>query len=418
MLVIRTTAKATVHRRSQDLPSWGANLILNTCKVLYPIRSQNVSHRFCHSRTVGSANQVTRSLKSLPDLLELRTPHLRQIWKLGVEQRFLLHAAPASKKQFTSSDGLYHRNCAQCPADKQFIPPPRRAGDIGAPLSRVRQFGWERALPWAPPSTRGSMNFVTGKSRRLEAPEAAVSCIRVVLLEHDQGAQRRLEQLISDERLFCIVASADSWHHCEALLDEFAPELLISGAGLLPPNMAVPQGGFPIILQLGEKCSECPLAIGSPECPHLRRMLNQIADEVYVRKANQLSELLQQYLVGLTGAGYLTSLKINHAGASRDVPVQHVAMLEAAGNYVRVHMQNGVFELRETISGLSSKLDPEIFIRIHRSYIVNINYVVQLSRSDGVPSHLILSNGQVVPVGPSYREEVAQIFDEARRLIA
>jgi len=262
------------------------------------------------------------------------------------------------------------------------------------------------------------MNFASGKSRRLEVPDAAVSCIRVVVIEHDQEAQNRLEHLISSERPFCVVASAASWRQCEALLDEFAPELLIAGAGQLPPNLTFSQGGFPIILQLGDECRECQMSVGSAECPHLRRVLNQIAEEVYVRKANQLSELLQQYLVGLTSPSFLTSLRVNHAGISRDVAVQRVMMLEAAGNYVRVHLQGEVFELRETISGLSAKLDPETFIRVHRSYIVNIDHVVQLSRSDGIPSQLILSNGRAVTIGPNYREEVSQIFEEARRLIA
>lgn len=59
-----------------------------------------------------------------------------------------------------------------------------------------------------------------------------------------------------------------------------------------------------------------------------------------------------------------------------------------------VHVGNKTFMLRETIKQLSSSLDPKRFVRLHRSAIVNANYVREILREGRTDRWVVLSNGQ------------------------
>jgi len=80
--------------------------------------------------------------------------------------------------------------------------------------------------------------------------------------------------------------------------------------------------------------------------------------------------------------------------------------MAADGNYVRLHTGTAVHEIRETMSGMTSKLDPEQFARVHRSFIVNRAYVIGVLRKVGAAMTVLPSNGIEIPVGPNHRAEV------------
>ncbi|MFN8574504.1 MAG: LytTR family DNA-binding domain-containing protein [Gemmatimonadaceae bacterium] len=60
------------------------------------------------------------------------------------------------------------------------------------------------------------------------------------------------------------------------------------------------------------------------------------------------------------------------------VRVEDIDWLEADGNYVSLHVQGRVHLLRETMTAMEAKLDPEVFVRVHRSAIVNIDRVMSI----------------------------------------
>lgn len=80
--------------------------------------------------------------------------------------------------------------------------------------------------------------------------------------------------------------------------------------------------------------------------------------------------------------------------------------MAADGNYVRLHTGADVHEIRDTMSSMTSKLDPAQFARVHRSFIVNRAHVTSVLRKEGAAMAVLLSNGTEIPVGPNYRAEV------------
>lgn len=83
------------------------------------------------------------------------------------------------------------------------------------------------------------------------------------------------------------------------------------------------------------------------------------------------------------------------------VKLSNIVYLESAGEYVRLHLADGtklvtLFRLKNMESSLQSSQ----FVRVHRSYIINMSYV-----SGYTKGRVYLSNDDYVPIGDSYKEQ-------------
>jgi two-component system, LytTR family, response regulator len=85
------------------------------------------------------------------------------------------------------------------------------------------------------------------------------------------------------------------------------------------------------------------------------------------------------------------------------LPVSDIRWIGAEGNYVRLCTGTENHLLRETMAHLEQRLDPRGFLRVHRSFIVNLKYVKEVRRQTNGDSVVILDNGEQVAMGRSYR---------------
>lgn len=82
--------------------------------------------------------------------------------------------------------------------------------------------------------------------------------------------------------------------------------------------------------------------------------------------------------------------------------------VEAAGNYVRLHVGSDAHLLRETMNAIEARLDPELFFRIHRSRIVNIERVKELQPWFNGEYVVLLRNGTKLTLSRGYREKLQE----------
>ena len=80
------------------------------------------------------------------------------------------------------------------------------------------------------------------------------------------------------------------------------------------------------------------------------------------------------------------------------IPGHDVFYLEAADDYVKVHTQEGNFLKNKTMSHFEKTLDPQQFVRSHRSYIINIQQITRIDPYEKDNHVAILKSGAKVPV--------------------
>lgn len=94
------------------------------------------------------------------------------------------------------------------------------------------------------------------------------------------------------------------------------------------------------------------------------------------------------------------------------VKTNAVEWISAEGNYARLHSAGQSHLIRESLQKLELQLDPALFVRIHRSAIVNIDHVCKLiTASDGNWS-IVLHDGTAIPLGPRFRERLESVVGQ------
>lgn len=93
------------------------------------------------------------------------------------------------------------------------------------------------------------------------------------------------------------------------------------------------------------------------------------------------------------------------------VPIDDVDWLEAAGNYVRLHVGTQSHLLRDTMTHLEESLDPEVFLRIHRSTIVNVSRIRELQPTFGGDHLVLLRDGVRLQLSRRYRAALERLLD-------
>ena len=86
--------------------------------------------------------------------------------------------------------------------------------------------------------------------------------------------------------------------------------------------------------------------------------------------------------------------------------------IAAEGNYARLHTPEGSYLIRESLQSLESELDPELFVRVHRSAIVNIERVRKLLVGPEGAFSIILQSDATVSLGPTYRDRLEQLLGQ------
>ena len=103
---------------------------------------------------------------------------------------------------------------------------------------------------------------------------------------------------------------------------------------------------------------------------------------------------------------YLKRLAVRSAGKTIFVDALDVDWIEAAENYVQLHTERTRHLLHVAIGTLEKSLDPEIFLRIHRSAIVNVKHIRELQPVMHGEYVVTLHNGVRLQSGRAYHEKL------------
>src|SRR5215207_2533340 len=111
-------------------------------------------------------------------------------------------------------------------------------------------------------------------------------------------------------------------------------------------------------------------------------------------------------LAARPGTPYLERIAVEMRGKVRVVPVSQIEYITASGPYVELHTSERAYLIREAIHTLEQRLDPERFLRIHRSIIVRVDLIDTFHRGAGGDYEVQLKGGARLRVSRSRREEL------------
>jgi two-component system LytT family response regulator len=102
-------------------------------------------------------------------------------------------------------------------------------------------------------------------------------------------------------------------------------------------------------------------------------------------------------------------VKINN-NKIKIIPLQDIFFFEAADDYVKIHTSEGCYLKNKTMQYFETLLSSEQFVRTHRSYIVNVQYITKLDANEKDTYTAVLRLGEKVPVSKTGYAKLKQVL--------
>ena len=144
------------------------------------------------------------------------------------------------------------------------------------------------------------------------------------------------------------------------------------------------------------------------------RTMARVRAERARRRPEDLAQVLAVLKELREKPSYLERVAVHTVGRYVFLSLDEVDWIEAAGNYVRLHVGGRGHLLRETLSGFESKLDPSQFLRVHRSAIVRIDRIQAVEPASGTEHTLVLRDGTRLVSSRGYREAIENLIRGSR----
>jgi two-component system LytT family response regulator len=246
--------------------------------------------------------------------------------------------------------------------------------------------------------------------------------IHTVLADDEALARAKLRQLLSEERGIEVVGEASSADETFELVRATKPHVVFLDIHM--PGM----DGLDIAAELGLGKSAPPphiifttahdqYALRAFEVHAVDYLLKPFTRErlasAVERARKQISLDSQQ--PGATGASagpgrYATRIVFKSRGRIVFLPMSDIRWISAEENYVRIRTATETHLLRETMARLQEKLDPEVFLRIHRSSIVNLQFVKEVRTEPDGEYSVVLLSGEKLGMSRSYRARITDLL--------
>ena len=250
--------------------------------------------------------------------------------------------------------------------------------------------------------------------------------IRTLIIDDEPLARDRVRRFLRDEADIELIGECGNGTEAVAAIKEHRPDLVFL-------DIQMPEkDGFDVIRSLGGKNLPVVVFVTAYDQyalqafdvhaldyllkpfnrDRIHRAVARAREQIERKRIGSLDERLTSLLADLKQEKkYLERLVVKSVGRVFFVKVDEIDWIEAAGNYVKLHAGRESHMVRETMNGIESKLDPDRFLRIHRSTVVNIDRIKELHPMFSGDYAVILRDGTELALSRNYRDRFLDIFE-------
>jgi two-component system LytT family response regulator len=247
--------------------------------------------------------------------------------------------------------------------------------------------------------------------------------MRVLIADDEPLARERLRTLLGSEDWLEVIAECQNGTETVDSIARLQPDLVfldiqMPGATGFQVIEAVGPAKMPLVVFVTAFDQYALRAFDVHALDYLLKPFDRQRFEQTLSRARQQlerrsSDDLERRLLELvqdlkTPPHRLERFVIKSGGRVFFVRSDEIDWIEAAGNYVKLHVGGDAHLFRETMNALEAQLDPDIFFRIHRSHIVNIERVKELQPWFNGEYVVFLKNGTRLTLSRGYREKLQE----------
>jgi two-component system response regulator AlgR len=237
--------------------------------------------------------------------------------------------------------------------------------------------------------------------------DTAAAPLRTLIVDDEPLAVERMQVLCSEIGALAVVGTASDGAGALRLTGKLDPDLVL--LDLTMPGM----DGLAVARELG-RSEEPPavifvtahedFAVEAFDLDAIDYVLKPVARERLERAVARATSRRGARQAG--GGHFLEEFWVPHRSELLRIEADQVERIDAERDYVRLHVGDRSYLLLQTIAGLEERLDPEKFIRIHRSTILRRDGISRLRHEGLGVWSAELANGETLRIGRTYLHKV------------
>lgn len=250
--------------------------------------------------------------------------------------------------------------------------------------------------------------------------------IRTLIVDDMLLARRRIRRYLSADPEIVIVGECSDGLNAVRAIEELRPDLLFLDVQM--PEM----DGFQVLERVGQELVSVVIFVTAYDQFALRafdvhaldyllkpfererfyRAIERAKAQIKQRQTGELDERLRALLQDMdVQSKYLKRLLVKSGGHTIFLAIDEIDYIETAGNYLRLKSGKESHLIRERLSHLQNRLDPEKFARIHRSTIVNIERIKEMYPLFNGDQMIILRDGTQLTMSRNYRDKLLSLIE-------
>lgn len=243
--------------------------------------------------------------------------------------------------------------------------------------------------------------------------------IKILIADDEKPARDKIKSFLKTEEMVEMIYESDNGLSAIEKIKEHCPTLVFLDIQMPGAN------GFEVIEEIG--ADEMPsvifvtafdqFAINAFEVNAIDYLLKPFDEERFqksfaraIKRLEDKKENVETISALLTqtgiGADNLKRILVNKGSKYFFVKVEEIFYISAEEKYIEIHTEKEKYLLRHTMQSMEQKLDKQKFRRIHRSFIVNLDFINEMQPYSHGDYIVILKNGVKIKMGRRYRHEL------------
>lgn len=251
--------------------------------------------------------------------------------------------------------------------------------------------------------------------------------IKAIVVDDELLARQRITDLLANEPDITVVAECANGAEAIKAIIAWQPDLLFLDVQM--PEL----GGFEVLRELknGRLTANVVFVTAYDQYAlrafdvhaldyllkpfdkaRFQQTLQRVREQQTVQQQHALHERLATFINHLNKP-YPSRLTIRSQGRIYFVTVANIAWIEAAGNHIKLYEEQANHLLRQTMKETEALLDPQQFLRIHRSLIVNVSFIQELQPWGRGEYVIILHDGTRLHASRSHRPKIEAFLNSS-----
>src|ERR1700680_1067581 len=245
-----------------------------------------------------------------------------------------------------------------------------------------------------------------------------MTAIRTIIADDEKLARTKLRFLLQSEAGINVIAECSDCEQTVQAVNCYKPDLLMLDVQMPGPDgfhvlRSIPPDHMPMVVfttaydQYALQAFEAhalDYLLKPFDQERLHRAIERVHTEFVKTGDREITRRILDYLAkGQIDSPAEKRLIIRAGGRVVFLDVDEIEWIDADANYVKLNAGKNTYVLRQSIGNLSQRLNPNQFVRIHRSTIVNVQKIKELQPCNSGEYIVLLRNGKQLSCSRGYR---------------